>query len=63
VPDGRGRERARGLPHRRSRQQRPEFGDGVFERSGETYPYADTVFFTDQVDTGRGFASSQVGPF
>src|SRR5918999_2574886 len=36
------------------------FWDGVFERSGgRKYPYADTVFFTDQVQTGCGFASSQ----
>jgi hypothetical protein len=40
-----------------------EFWSGVFERSGRQYPYADTVFFTDQVQTGCGFASSQVGPF
>jgi predicted metalloprotease len=40
-----------------------EFWDGVFERSGEQYPYVDTVFFTDQVQTACGFASSQVGPF
>jgi uncharacterized protein len=40
-----------------------EFWSGVFERSGERYPFADTVFFTDQVQTGCGFASSQVGPF
>ena len=40
-----------------------EFWDGVFERSGEQYPYADTVFFTDQVQTACGAASSQVGPF
>jgi hypothetical protein len=40
-----------------------EFWNGVFERSDEQYPYADTVFFTDQVQTGCGFASSQVGPF
>ena len=39
------------------------FWDGVFDRSGRLYPYADTVFFTDQVQTGCGFASSQVGPF
>jgi uncharacterized protein len=39
------------------------FWDGVFERSGADYRYADTVFFTDQVQTGCGFASSQVGPF
>ena len=40
-----------------------KFWDGVFTRSGKQYPYADTVFFTDQVQTGCGFASSQVGPF
>jgi predicted metalloprotease len=40
-----------------------KFWDGVFERSNETYQYVDTVFFTDQVQTGCGFASSQVGPF
>jgi uncharacterized protein len=40
-----------------------KFWDGVFTRSGRQYPYADTVFFTDQVQTGCGFANSQVGPF
>jgi uncharacterized protein len=40
-----------------------KFWDGVFQRSNQQYPYADTVFFTDQVQTGCGFASSQVGPF
>jgi uncharacterized protein len=40
-----------------------KFWDGVFTRSGRQYPYADTVFFTDQVQTGCGFASSDVGPF
>jgi predicted metalloprotease len=40
-----------------------EFWDGVFARSGSRYPYADTVFFTDAVETGCGYASSQVGPF
>jgi predicted metalloprotease len=40
-----------------------EFWAGVFERSGEQYPYADTFFFTDQVQSGCGVASSQVGPF
>jgi predicted metalloprotease len=39
------------------------FWDGVFQRSGRQYPYADTVFFTDQVQAECGFASSQVGPF
>ena len=40
-----------------------EFWNSTFERGGRKYPYADTVFFTDQVQTGCGFASSQVGPF
>jgi uncharacterized protein len=40
-----------------------KFWDGVFERSSSQYEYSDTVFFTDQVQTGCGFASSQVGPF
>jgi uncharacterized protein len=39
------------------------FWAGVFERSNRQYTYVDTVFFTDQVQTGCGFASSQVGPF
>jgi predicted metalloprotease len=39
------------------------FWDGVFDASGERYRYANTVFFTDQVETGCGFAGSQVGPF
>lgn len=39
------------------------FWDGVFQRSGRQYPYVDTVFFTDQVQTQCGLASSQVGPF
>jgi uncharacterized protein len=40
-----------------------EFWDGVFERSDRRYPFADTVFFADEVDTGCGYATSQVGPF
>jgi uncharacterized protein len=40
-----------------------KFWDGVFQRSNRQYPFVDTVFFTDQVQTGCGFASSQVGPF
>jgi hypothetical protein len=39
------------------------FWDSVFERSNREYRYANTVFFTDQVQTGCGLASSQVGPF
>jgi predicted metalloprotease len=40
-----------------------KFWTGVFERSGRRYQDVNTVFFTDQVQTGCGFASSQVGPF
>jgi predicted metalloprotease len=39
------------------------FWNSVFERSNREYQYANTVFFTDQVQTGCGLASSQVGPF
>jgi predicted metalloprotease len=40
-----------------------KFWDGVFQNSNREYQYVDTKFFTDQVQTGCGFASSQVGPF
>jgi predicted metalloprotease len=40
-----------------------KFWDGVFTRSNRKYQYVDTVFFTDQIQTGCGFASSAVGPF
>ena len=40
-----------------------KFWNGVFERSGKQYRFVDTVFFTSQVQTGCGFASSEVGPF
>ncbi len=40
-----------------------QFWNGVYQRSGGQYPYADTVFFTSQVQTQCGTASSQVGPF
>jgi uncharacterized protein len=39
------------------------YWDEVFERSGERYQLAQTTFFTESVDTGCGFATSQVGPF
>ncbi len=39
------------------------FWNEVFTDSGEQYPYRDTVFFTGQVQTGCGIATSQVGPF
>src|SRR6188768_1822792 len=40
-----------------------KFWAGVFERSGKQYSYVDTVFFTGQVQTGCGVATSEVGPF
>jgi predicted metalloprotease len=40
-----------------------KFWDGVFQHSNEKYQYVDTVFFTDQVNTACGLASSAVGPF
>jgi predicted metalloprotease len=40
-----------------------KFWDGVFQRSNKRYTYVDTVFFTDQTQTGCGVATSQVGPF
>ena len=40
-----------------------KFWDEVFTQSNQQYQPSDTVFFTDQVDTGCGTASSQVGPF
>jgi uncharacterized protein len=39
------------------------FWDGVFNRSDRRYSYADTVFFTDAIQTGCGYATAQVGPF
>jgi uncharacterized protein len=39
------------------------FWTETFERSNRQYQPAQTVFFTDSVQTGCGFASSQVGPF
>jgi predicted metalloprotease len=40
-----------------------KFWNGVFQNSQKQYQYVDTVFFTDQVNTGCGVATSQVGPF
>jgi uncharacterized protein len=40
-----------------------KFWDGVFERSNRKYQFVNTTLFTDGIDTGCGFASSQVGPF
>jgi predicted metalloprotease len=39
------------------------FWSGVFQRSGKRYQDVNTVFFTDQVQTACGLATSQVGPF
>ena len=39
------------------------FWTDVFQRSGKHYQDVNTVFFTDQVQTGCGVATSQVGPF
>jgi predicted metalloprotease len=39
------------------------FWGDVFQRSGKRYQDVNTVFFTDQVQTGCGFATSDVGPF
>jgi uncharacterized protein len=39
------------------------FWDGVFKRSNRSYQFVDTVFFTDSIRTGCGYASSAVGPF
>ena len=40
-----------------------QFWKDEFARSGEQYKPAKTVLYTDQVSTGCGVASSQVGPF
>ena len=40
-----------------------KFWSGVFANSNRRYTHVDTVFFTDQVQTGCGYASSAVGPF
>jgi uncharacterized protein len=40
-----------------------KFWDAVFQRSSRRYQYVDTVFFSDQIQSGCGFATSQVGPF
>jgi predicted metalloprotease len=39
------------------------FWDGVFTRSNKRYQNVDTVFFTDQAQTGCGAADAAVGPF
>jgi predicted metalloprotease len=39
------------------------FWTDVFQRSGKRYQPVNTVFFTGQVDTACGMATSEVGPF
>ena len=40
-----------------------KFWNGVFQNSNRKYQPVDTVLFTDSINTGCGYASSQVGPF
>src|SRR6185437_2167331 len=40
-----------------------KFWAGVFQASNRTYQPVNTVFFTGQIQTGCGYASSAVGPF
>ena len=40
-----------------------KFWGGIFQRSNRQYQEVNTVFFTDQVQSGCGVATSQVGPF
>jgi hypothetical protein len=40
-----------------------KFWNGVFTSSDRKYQYSDTVFFTDSIQTGCGYATSAVGPF
>jgi predicted metalloprotease len=40
-----------------------KFWNGVFENSNRKYQYVNTYLFTDSINTGCGYASSQVGPF
>ncbi len=40
-----------------------KFWAGVFAGSNRSYQYVDTYLFTDSINTGCGYASSQVGPF
>src|SRR5215217_1473838 len=40
-----------------------KYWNDEFQRRAKQYQIVDTVFFTGQVQTGCGYASSQVGPF
>ena len=40
-----------------------KYWDGVFQKNKKHYTYVNTVFFTDQTNTGCGIATSDVGPF
>ena len=62
VPDRRRRQRARGLPDRRLRQQHPGVLDRRVRERGDYRP-AQTVLFTDGVDTGCGARPRRSGPF
>ena len=60
VQDRHPGERARGLPDRRRREQRPGLLGGG--RSRATEP-AETILFTGSTSTGCGDATTEVGPF
>ena len=59
MPDRRGRERARGLPHRRRRQQRP----GVLDEDATELRAGQDAVLRRADQTGCGAASTAVGPF
>jgi predicted metalloprotease len=40
-----------------------KFWNSVFTASNKKYQYVNTVFFTDSIQTGCGYATSAVGPF
>ena len=63
MPHRRRRQRPRRLPHRWLRQQHPGLLDERVRRVGPALRGAKTRFFTDQIGTGCGVASSADGPF